>query len=205
MSQVFSRHGTATLRPAWILLVLSVAAAIAIGFGGSWFLERAKREGFSTQQRLREARARLDTVRRERDNLAESEEVFRGLAARGILGGERRIDLIELVGDLKKRHHLVALEFEIAPQRALPGTAYGAVDVLSSRVKLRMRALHEGDVLAFLESLAQAPRGLYPVERCTFRRLDEATNPMSLQARIEADCLLHWITLKEKSRDGRSG
>lgn len=205
MSQVFSSHGARALRPAWILLALSIAAAAAIGAGGTWFLERAKREGASTQQRVREANARLDTVRRERDNLAESAEVFRDLAERGILGGERRLDMIEMVSGLRKRYQLSALDYEIAPQRPLPNASFGAVDVLSSRVKLRMRALHEGDILGLLESLAQAPRGLYPIERCMMRRLDEGAVNQPLHARVEAECTLHWITLKEKRRDGRPG
>lgn len=205
MSQIITPHGARVLRPAWILLSLSVMAAAAIGAGGTWFLEKAKREGASTQQRVREASARLDTVRRERDNLAESAEVFRDLAERGILGGEKRLDLIEMISGLKKRYSIMTLDYDIAPQRPLPGAAFGAVDVLSSRVKLRMRALHEGDVLQLIESLSQAPRGLYPIEKCTFRRLEENATLQALQPRVEAECNLHWITLQEKRRDGRPG
>ena len=204
MSQIFSKQGFRALRAAWILLGLSIVATAAIGAGGVWFLERGKREGAGSQLRVREARARLEAVRRERDNLAESAEVFRTLAERGILAEERRLDFIEKVADLRRRHQLATVEYEIAPQRQLPGAAYGSIDVLSSRVKVRIRALHEGDVLAMLNELATSQKGLYPLERCTLRRLDEAL-ATSLRPRVEAECQLQWITLKEKPRAGRAG
>jgi hypothetical protein len=72
------------------------------------------------------------------------------------------------------------------------------MDVLASRVKLRVRALHEGDVFAFLSALSQTPQGFYPVDRCLLRRVDNALE--TLQPHVEADCTLEWITLREKRR-----
>jgi len=69
--------------------------------------------------------------------------------------------------------------------------------VLASRVKLRIRALHEGDVIDFVEALSRSQQGFYPVDRCALRRL-EVTIVNTLQPRVEADCALEWITLKEK-------
>jgi len=204
VSTVLSKDGFRALRSAWILLALSVAAALAIGAGGHWITERDKREGGQADKRLREARSRLDGARRERDNLTESAEVFRALVDRGILQDERRLDLIELVAELRKRHRLLALDYEIAPQRPLPGLTYASVDVLASRVKLKARALHEGDVLDFVEELARSQRGLYPVDRCTLKRLDDGS-ALTVRARIEAECALEWITLREKKGPARGG
>ncbi len=197
MKTVFSREGFRVLRASWILLVLSILAAVAIGAGGNWITERDMREGSQADKRLREARSRLDGGRRERDNLTESAEVFRALVDRGILQEERRLDLIELVADLRRRHNLLGLDYEIAPQRALPGPTYSSVDVLASRVKVKALALHEGDALAFIEELSRSARGLYPVDRCALRRLGESGG-VALRARVEAECSLEWITIKEK-------
>jgi len=204
MKTVFSKEGFQALRAAWILLSLSLVAAVAIGAGGHWITERDKRDGGASDKRVREARTRLDGARRERDNLAESAEVFRALVERGILQDERRLDLVELIAELRRRHNLLSLDYDIAPQRPLPGSQFGSVDVLSSRVKLRARALHEGDLLAFIEELARSPRGLYPVDRCVMKRIaDDA--PTTLRPRVEAECSVEWITLKEKKGSGRAG
>lgn len=204
MKTVFSKEGFRALRASWILLGLSVLATVAIGAGGQWVTERDKREGGQAEKRLREARSRLDGARRERENLTESAEVFRSLVDRGILQDERRLDLIELVAELRRRHNLYSLDYEIAPQRALPGPSFASVDVLSSRVKFKARALHEGDILAFVEELSRSSRGLYPVDRCALQRSDEGS-AVQLRARVEAECSLEWITLREKQRAPRAG
>lgn len=204
MSAVFSKEGFHALRASWILLALSLATALAIGAGGRWITERDKREGSLSSKRVSEARARLDGARRERDNLAESAEVFRALVERGILQDERRLDLIELVDELRRRHGLIALDYDIAPQRPLPGATYASVDVLASRVKLKARALHEGDALGFIEELSRSQRGLYPVQRCTMKRVDDAS-AAALRARVEAECIVEWITLREKKGAARAG
>lgn len=206
MSAVFSKEGFRELRGSLALLVVSIAAAAALGVGGRLYLEHGKRQSMSSGQRLQEARARLESARRERDNLNESADIFRTLVARGMLQGERRLDMVELLTALRARHQLFALDYEVSPQRPLQlagGRVFPAVDVLASRVKLRMRALHEGDVMGVVEGLAASRQGFYPVDRCAMRRL-EVPSPDVMQPRVEAECAFEWITLKEKNA-GRPG
>jgi hypothetical protein len=201
MRQIFSAAGLRMLRTSWLLLGASIAASLFIVLGSHWILEREKRDNASSGLRVQEARARLEGARRERDSLQESSEVFRTLVERGLLQSERRLDLVELVNLLRTRHQLFALDYEIGAQRPLllsGGRVFTSVDVLASRVKLKARALHEGDVLGFVEALSQSQQGFYPMDRCMLRRLDVATED-SLQPRVEAECTLEWITLKEKN------
>ncbi len=72
MKHVFNAEGLRQLRTAWVLLFLSLAGGAAIVWGTHWYFEKEKRDSASSERRLREARARLDTVRRERDSLQES-------------------------------------------------------------------------------------------------------------------------------------
>ena len=198
---IISREGVRQLQGGWIMLVLSIACAVALGFGGKWYLESEKRSRKTEGQRLEQARSRLETARRERDNLRESADIFRILVDRGLLQGERRLDMVELVNGLRARYQLFALDYEIAAQRplALPGgRVYPAVDVLASRVKLRMRALHEGDVVGFVQDLAASRHGFFPLDRCAMRRI-EAPSPEAIAPRVEAECGFEWITLKEKN------
>ena len=201
MSQIWTPEGRRALRGAWVLLAVSIAAGAAIVAGSHLYLEKEKRDNADVGKRLQEARSRLDAARRERDSLAESSDVFRTLVERGLLQSERRLDLVELVNQLRARYQLFALDYEISPQRTLTlagGLAFPSVDVLASRVKLRVRALHEGDVLGFVKALSQTPQGFYPVDRCSMRRVEGSAEPLS--AHVEADCQLEWITLREKRR-----
>ncbi len=206
MKQIFSAEGKRQLRAAWLLLGASLAAGAAIVGGSHWLLEREKLDSFGANRHLQEARARVEGVRRERDSLQESAEVFRTLLERGLMQSERRLDLVELVNALRARYALFGLDYEIAPQRPLAlasGRVFPSVEVLASRVKIRIRALHEGDVIGFIDAIAQSQQGFYPVDRCVLRRV-EATTEAGLQPRIEAECTLEWITLKEK-RGARPG
>jgi len=199
-SQAFTREGWRVLTPAWAILGVAIATGIAIVIGSHLYYEKEKRDTLFAGKRLQEARARLDGARRERDSLQESADVFRTLVDRGLLQSERRLDLVELVNALRARHQLFGLDYEISPQRPLTlpgGRAFTSVDILASRVKLRARALHEGDVIGFMDDLSHTRQGFYPVDKCNMRRV-EVPAANALQPRVEADCSLEWITLKEK-------
>jgi hypothetical protein len=199
MKQIYSREGWEALSGAWMLLGAAILAGAAIVAASHWYLANEKRDSATFARRLQEARVRVEGARRERDSLFESADVFRTLVDRGLLQPERRLDLVELVNQLRSRYQLFGLDYEIAPQRTLAlggGRVFNAVDVLASRVKLKTRALHEGDVLGFITALSQTPQGFYPVDRCVLRRLAAPTE--ALQPHVEAECSLEWITLKEK-------
>ncbi|HEX4764559.1 MAG TPA: hypothetical protein VFU92_09490 [Usitatibacter sp.] len=206
MSTVFTASGARNLRVSWVILALSIVAAILIVLASQWYREREHREGSQAERRLQEARGRVEAARRERDSLQESADVFRMLVDRGLLQGEHRLDLVEMVNALRTRHQLFSLDYEIAPQRPLQlpgGRAYPAVDVLASRVKVRLRALHEGDVLGFVQDLGQSRQGFYPLDRCLMKRVDAPAD--SIQPHVEADCTFEWITLKDKTGGNRAG
>jgi hypothetical protein len=200
MKMVFSPEGVKRLRMALVLLVLSVLAAIGIAVGSNLYVERERRESMSSERRLQEWRGKVDSARRERDSQQESADVYRTLVERGFLAGEKRLDLVEMVNALRARHQLFSLDYEISAQRPLQlsgNRVFPSIDVLASRVRMRMRALHEGDVLAFVEALAQARQGFYPLHRCNLRRVEAPAD--TVQPRVEAECAFEWITLKEKN------
>jgi hypothetical protein len=206
MSPVLSGEGFTTLRIPLTTLALAVVVAAGLALGGLWFLERERRDDAQARRQLAEAMARLDAARRESDDLRASAELFRDLVKRGILQEENRLEFVERLDALRSTHRLLGLEYEIAPQRPLPlagGQASGTVDVLGSRVKVTAKALHEGDALAFIEDIAKPPRGFNPVIRCHIQRL-EAGAANVLAPRVEAQCTLEWITLRDK-RGSRAG
>jgi hypothetical protein len=200
VNPIFTREGMKRLRTAWILLGACVAAAVVLIGGTHVYLQKEERDAQGGSRRLLEARARVDNIRRERDNLEESATIYRSLIARGLMQPERRLDLVELVNRLRAEYRIFSVDYEMAPQRALPlagNASYASVDILASRVSLRVRALHEGDVLGFIRAIGETRQGFHPVDRCLFKRIDGAASGI-LQPRVEAECSLEWITLKEK-------
>lgn len=207
MSQVFSAGGWKALRTSWLLLLAAAAMGSAMVYGSYWYGVKEKQDSVSGERLLRDAHARLDNARRERDSLNGSAEVFNTLVARGLLQREQRLDLVELVNALRTRHQLYTLDYDVAPQRTLQlagGRVFPSIDVLASRVNIRARALHEGDILGFIADLTQSRQGFYPVDHCDLRRIEGDRDANALAPHIEASCTLEWITLKDKHA-GRQG
>jgi hypothetical protein len=205
MNIVFSKEGAKWLRWAWVTLALAVLTAAGLAYGSFWYVQQGGKDDVVAKRQLKEAQARLEIARRESNDLRASADVFRDLVNRGILRDENRLELVERLDTLKARHHLLALDYEIAPQRPLPlagGRSFNAVDVLGSRVKVTLKSLHEGDALAFLDDLANPAKGFNPVSRCHIQR-SAVTAVDSVTPRIEAQCTLEWISLKDK-RGGRA-
>jgi hypothetical protein len=199
VSPLFAAEGRRKLQGAALILAACIGISAGVIAASHWFLEKERRDARASTARLSEARARVDRIRRERESLEQSSEVFKVLRER-LMQPESRLELVELMNGLRARHGILALDYEIAPQRPLAVSGAGsfaAVDILASRVNLKLRALHEGDALAFIDSLGESRKGFYPVDRCIMRRL-EVANPDALQPRVEADCTLEWITMKEK-------
>ncbi len=199
MRQIFSAEGWKALRRSWLLLAGAVVAGTGVVYGSHWFGLKEQRDSVDAGRRLHEARSRLENAQRERDNLKESADVFRTLVERGLLERENRLGLVELVNTLRSRHRLFTLDYEIAPQRPLTlagGRVFSSIDVLASRVKLKARALHEGDLLGFIAELSDSRQGFYPVDQCDLKRIEGPV--LDVRAHVEADCTLEWITLKDK-------
>ena len=200
MNFAFSKEGFRSLRLAWALLGVAIAAAAGIAWGSLAYLQKEARDDLASQRQLGEMRAKVEAARRERDDLRNSSAVFADLVNRGILKEESRLDLIERLDALKAKHRLMDLEYEIQPQRPLPllgGRVFNAVDVLGSRVRIKVQALHEGEALAFIEDLVRPPTGFNPASRCSLARLPSVATDVAT-ARVEAQCTLEWISLRDK-------
>jgi len=199
MNVVFTREGWVVLRTSWLLVAAALVAGGLIAYGGHWYAEKERRDASNATVHLKDARTRLEAARRERDSLAEAGDMFRSLVDRGLLESEERLELVELMNTLRTRYQLYSLDYAMDPQRPLPlagGRVFPSIDVLATHVQVRARALHEGDLMNFIDQISRSRQGFYPMNRCTLRR---TTAPaFDLQAHVEADCSLEWITLKDK-------
>ena len=195
---IFSREGFKALRAVAVLAVASVGVA-AFLIAGSYFYRQAElKSDKQSKSVLQDLRARLDNLRREREDLRNSADVYKTLSARGVFMPEQRLDLVEAFAALKNRHKLVSLEYEVSPQRALrmaSGISFPGVEVMGSRVKFKLSALHDGDVVAFLDEFPRMQRGFFPLDRCTIKRAVEGA---AVAAALEAECYLDWVTLVDK-------
>lgn len=204
------------LRFASLVTLSGLAIAVFLVMGSYLFWQSEKKSDVVSQRNLQELRNRVEALKRERADLEGSEETFKSLMVRGAFAPERRLDLIETMVALKKRHNLLGLEYEVAPQRPLKfatGTNHAAAGIVASRIHMKIQAYHDGDLVAFLDEFPRIQRGFFPIDRCAIKRLAgteqrspaaasaAASSPSTgITASIEADCTLEWITLVDKRR-----
>ena len=206
---------------AFVALRLAVAvfaaglamAGLLVGFT-YWYWENEKKNDRQSERTLGEMRTRLAAAQRERDDLRNSSDTYKALLAHGVFIAERRLDFVEAMQALKQRHQLLVLEYEMSPQRSLRlagDITTPAIATRASRVAMRVRALHDGDLIAFLDEFPRLRRGLFPMDRCTIKRPAAVEMPSGGRPAggemetaavpttgIEAQCTFEWITLMDK-------
>lgn len=127
---------------------------------------------------------------------AAGEARYRELLARGAVGPERRAEWLQLMAQQEAARRVAAIEYELLPQQAaqvetLPAKA-GRHEFLASPMRMRMRLLHERDLLDFFDELGKSAAAIPRVRACRLERLAEPRGP----AWLAAECEVDWITLR---------
>jgi hypothetical protein len=145
----------------------------------------------SIEQQLRQIRTDEPDIRRRI-------EQFRAMEDAGIVGPERRLDWTEQLRDLQRDLRLPGMTYEFGPQTALDAGPASGYAYYSSNLKVRLRLLHEGDLLNFLDRLQREAKAMVLVRSCRIARLppsDAGTDG----ARLGAECSMEWVTLRQPS------
>lgn len=182
-------------RLGWSLLAAGLLAAVGAGtVAASLRMERLAEQSFrQAQAQQQDARTRLARISDEEAVIRRQIERYREIAARGHLGRERRIEWIETIARIVARRRLAEPDYELSPQRPLAeGVLPDSRDFLASTMKLRLELLHEEDLLGFLGDLADKVPAVVHVRSCHVERL-----PQGSGARLRADCVIDWVTLRE--------
>lgn len=183
--------------------LLAMLAMVALGVGAIWYTHNDLKQAqtvFSAAQRERnEFDGKLRQVRSEEDEIRRKAAIFDTLDERGIIGAEQRLEWIELLKEIRDRHRLVELHYELSPQRALDNNPPGKIGLYASAMKLQLKLLHEEDLLRLLDELQQKASALIQVKYCNISRLPR-TGSDTLLATLQAECSLDWITLNDAGR-----
>lgn len=157
-----------------------------------------------TSSQLNDIRGRVTRAREEEQNMRDRIRRFQELSTKGIIDQEERLDWVEQIARIKAARRLLEVQYEIQPQgpispAALPGgAAAGSYEIMASTMKLHMQLLHEDDLLGFLADLSQTVHAHLLVRDCQIERTSGSSNPSGIQAQLQADCTIDWVTLREK-------
>jgi hypothetical protein len=203
MAAAFSKDD---FRRIWLSLAAAIVMA-AIGAAAVYAavqLHKAETKNKAAAQSKRsESQGRMARARDEEQEIKNKIARYNALSGRGIFGDERRLDWVEQIRAIRNERKLFDVQYEIAPQKAidaaiLPG-ASGNYEFLTSTMQLRMKLLHEEDLLNFLADLRDLAPAYIRVRNCDVARLPKASGESrGVPPQLDADCTIDWITIRER-------
>ena len=177
--------------------VLALAGA-ACYFAAADYLQETKKLGAATSAQRAEVQTRLASANEEEREIKANLQQYQALAARGIVGKEKRLDWIDTITAIKNERRLFSIGYSIEPQKELdyPGFAPGGgVKFVFSRVKIEIQLLHEEDLLNFIDDLAKRGRSYLSVRSCDLQRTERGGGT-TLAPRLQAACVFDLITIR---------
>lgn len=187
-------------------LRLPMAACVALALAGvacylaaDDYLQETKKLGAATSAQRAEVQTRLASANEEEREIKANLQQYQALAARGIVGEEKRLDWIDAITAIKNERRLFNIGYSIEPQNELdyPGFAPGGgVKFVVSRVKIEIQLLHEEDLLNFIDDLARRGRSYLSVRSCDIQRAERGSGGATLAPRLQATCAFDLITIR---------
>ncbi len=182
--------------PVAACLVLILAGAACISFADS-YLQETRQSGAAAAAQRTEVQTRLASANEEEREIKANLQQYQALAARGIVGEEKRLDWVDTVTAIKNERRLFSIGYSIEPQKELdyPGfSPGGSVKFMVSRVKITMQLLHEEDLLNFIDDLARRGKPSLSVRSCNVTR-EGPSGGTTLAPRLQASCVFDLITI----------
>ncbi|HSQ04176.1 MAG TPA: hypothetical protein VLN59_09080, partial [Burkholderiales bacterium] len=147
---------------------------------------------------LRSAEMRLHKSGEERELITRHLDRYRRLADSGFVGDERRIAWLDGLRMANESIGLFGVDYQISAQHSYARSAeLGAPELVlqESVMNLKLRLLHEEDLLRFFSALARQHAGLFLLDQCAIQRLDGGST-LTYRPHLAAECDVLWITAK---------
>ena len=181
--------------------LLAMLLMVAVGVVSVLFSREKERQAnavfAATQSERNDLDNKLKRIRSEEHQIREKAALFNTLKTRGVIGEEQRLEWVELLKEIRERHRLIELRYEISPQQPLEKLPGGTLALHTSTMKLQLNLLHEEDLIRLLDDLRSQARALIQVKRCDVSRIPRSGPENTLQGYLQAECLIDWVTVRE--------
>lgn len=181
-------------------LILAIAAACGAVYYSDALVKEARRQLVQQESQLMEARTRLQRSDEEKEVIVRYLGRYRELLRIGFAGDEQRINWLDGLRLANERADLFGIDYQISAQAPYAHASElkpGEITLNQSVMTVRLRLLHEEDLLRFFNALREAGAGLFAIDECVLRRVD-ATRVVRYQPNLAAECKLSWITAKPR-------
>ena len=190
----FKRDDFSHVRWSLLLAIVLIGTGLVLVLLSQDGVKNATRELASASANKNEYDGKLRQVRTEEAEIRSKAALYSNLSARGIIGEEQRLDWVEEVREIREKRKLLDLQYEFAPQQSLDKTTVAGYNFYTSTMRVRMKLLHEGDLLNFINDLREKAKAYIRVRSCNVTRIERNANTNDF-ATLNAECQIDWITI----------
>jgi hypothetical protein len=183
--------------PLLVLISASIAAIAGVYFTHQW--------SAATQVNLNQAQAALTGIR-QKSTQADQEklliqryrEAYEELRRSGTIGPEQRVNWLDALRAANQEARTLGVDYQLSQQTAAPiSLDTGSYKLQQTTMKLRIKLLHEEDLLNFLHALDNQHAGLYLLQSCNVSRSTSGVFSARFEPKLNAECDLAWLSLAD--------
>ena len=193
------QHDLAKLRNPLLGMISLIALALFIAWWSNSEAQKATQERSNVLGAKNQIEQRLRQVRTEEQELKARAHTFQLLQNSGITGEEKRLDWMEMLSKIQREIRIPGMSYEFGAQAPLETVNGAGYAFFSSPMRVRLRLLHEGDLLNFLDRIQREASAMVLVRNCKLTRLSRAGMEGGSPAQLAAECELQWITVRRSS------
>jgi len=193
------------LRNALILLLLALAVSAALIAGSSYYEDMMYAQYHKEDVRFKAISRKYLAVDLEEKLIKDDYPEFLSLYQQGIIGAEHRLNWLETLRAGRDRLDIPDLRYQIDSREQYSpdyDVVSGPFELYTTRMKLTLDMLHEGDLFSLLQVLDERAEGLYTVSRCTIKRLKKKLELAVKAKNLVAQCELAWETIDLPGEEG---
>lgn len=181
-----------------LILALSLGLAIAAVYYTHTLQVLQYRDLTQAEQARANASSRLQKADEEIKQILQYKNDYEKLKQKGFIGGEQRINWLDMLRQANQQLGLFGIQYQIEPQQPYAGKLnlnLGGYQLQQSVMKLEFGLLHEEDLMRFINLVSAQEAGIFVLDKCALTR-NQATETPSVQQNIKAQCELLWLSLK---------
>ncbi len=178
-----------------LLLSMLGLGLVKVSHDGSTEMREILERLRSQRREIKEMQARL---RSDEQEIRRTRLRYEEITKRGYLNREHRLEWVERIRKIREQRKLIEVNYELAPQQSVSNADGSGFEVMSSTMRLRMRLLHEEDLLNFLADLRGSVQAYLSIRSCIVERLPQIGELPTTAAGLQAECLIDWLTLRER-------
>lgn len=186
----------------WLPLLAALAMFIVAGllvWGSQLDAGKAEQERSVATAAKNQIEQRLRQVRTEEQEIRERTQLLQQLQNSGITGEEKRLDWMEMLRETQRELRIPGMSYEFGAQTSLDKGEDATYTWFSSPLVLKLRLLHEEDLLNFLARVEKNARALVIVRSCKLAPLPGQANSREVMAQLSAECDMQWLTARPAS------